>query len=498
MRIEKDEFSQILRSQKKYKIIFVLILITWFINIGILGILRINIINLRMNEIMISDLTMDIQTHSYILHDSVDKYEETSNLSMKATYLSTINNSTSEMDLLMDFFSSVELEPQFTEMRDHVIDDWNLELKPTLDASIYFIDNNDPGNYSKLTHDIAHIILDIVSDLVELESYLDQNSIPALTSQNTFLFYFSLILSLVIIGIVTLLGIMSNRTTKFSATRLNSLNTKLTSIVNERDLLIKKISNSNQNLQQFAYTVSHDLKEPLRTVDGYLTLIDDRFSKDLNTKATQFLKKSRENVKNMGHFIEDLLEYSRIGTKKENFELFDSNILINNVINKIQVLIQESGMKIIRNSLPKIFVNPIQIEQLFQNLITNAIKFSNRKTSSIKIHAIKNENSWVFSVQDFGIGIDPKYFDDIFIVFKRLNNKTDYEGSGIGLSICKKIVEHHNGKIWVESTIGKGSTFFFTIPIKHEWNENGIPTSEVLQKLDLNDVEQKLKKENLL
>jgi light-regulated signal transduction histidine kinase (bacteriophytochrome) len=153
---------------------------------------------------------------------------------------------------------------------------------------------------------------------------------------------------------------------------------------------------------------------------------------------------------------------------KKNFELFDSNVMIDNVLSKIQILIQESGIKIIRNSLPNIFVNPTLIEQVFQNLLTNAIKFSNGKASEIKIQAIKKKNTWVFSVQDQGIGIDSKFFDDIFIVFKRLNSKTDYEGTGIGLSICKKIVEHHNGKIWVESTLGKGSTFFFTIPIKPE------------------------------
>ena len=162
------------------------------------------------------------------------------------------------------------------------------------------------------------------------------------------------------------------------------------------------------------------------------------------------------------------LDFSKIDTMKKNFELIDSNILIDNVINKIQILIQESGIKIIRNSLPKIFVNSIQIEQLVQNLITNAIKFSNGNASSIKIQAIEKKNNWVFSVQDEGIGIDPKFFEDIFIVFKRLNSETDFEGTGIGLSICKKIVEHHNGKIWVESTLGKGSTFFFTIPINND------------------------------
>jgi light-regulated signal transduction histidine kinase (bacteriophytochrome) len=247
---------------------------------------------------------------------------------------------------------------------------------------------------------------------------------------------------------------MSNRTTKFAAFKLNSLNNQL--------------SNSNQNLQQFAYTVSHDLKEPLRTVDGYLTLIDDRFSSELNAKGRKFLKRSRVNVKNMGHFIEDLLEFSRIDTMKKNFELFDSSILIDNVISKIQVLIQERGAKIIRNSLPTVFANPSLIEQVFQNLISNAIKFSNGKASEIIIQASEKENNWVFSVQDQGIGIDPKFFDAIFIVFTRLNSKTDYEGTGIGLSICKKIVEHHNGKIWVESTLDKGSTFFFTIPINND------------------------------
>lgn len=468
MRIRNDEFSQILRSQKKYKIIFVLILTTWFVNISILGVLRSNITQLRMNKIMISDLTMDIQTQYYLVHESVEQYGETTNSSLKVTILSRINQCIFEIDLDLNIFASIELELQFAEMRTKVIQNWNDNLKPAIYSSIFWEDNNDPENYSKYEREVSHFVVAIVSELIELEHYLDQNSIPALTSQNTFLFYFSLVLSLVIFIVVTFLGIMSNRTTKLSATKLNSLNTKLTSILNERDLLIKKISNSNQNLQQFAYTVSHDLKEPLRTVEGYLTLIDNRFSSDLNAKGRKFLIKSRENVKNMGLFIEDLLEFSKIDTMKEKFELFDSNVSINNVISKIQVLIQESGVKIIRNSLPNIFVNPTLIEQVFQNLLTNAIKFSNGKASEIKIQAIKKKNTWVFSIQDQGIGIDPKFFDDIFIVFKRLNNKMDYEGTGIGLSICKKIVEHHNGKIWVESTLGKGSTFFFTIPIKHE------------------------------
>ena len=452
MRNENDGFSQILKSQKKYKIIFVLILITWFINIGILGILRINIINLRMNEIMISDLTMDIQTHSYILHDSVDKYEETSNLSMKATYLSTINNSTSEMDLLMDFFSSVELEPQFTEMRDHVIDDWNLELKPTLDASIYFIDNNDPGNYSKLTHDIAHIILDIVSDLVELESYLDQNSIPVLTSQSTFLFYFSMILSLVIIGIVTFLGIMSNKTTKFAAFKLQTLN--------------KELERSNGDLQQFAYVASHDLKAPLQTISGYLHLLNKNNSHLIDEKSVKHISSAIKGINRMGRLIDDLLKFSRVNDSiDQNFEPIDFNEVLDISLLNLKAIIEEKGAKIsLAGNFPTISGDFTQLVQLIQNLIANAIKFVKDRSPEIIIGTEQKNSFHQFFVRDNGIGIEFKNKDKIFAIFQRLHSSSEYSGNGIGLAVCKKIVGRHGGQIWVESEIGKGSTFWFTIP----------------------------------
>lgn len=163
--------------------------------------------------------------------------------------------------------------------------------------------------------------------------------------------------------------------------------------------------------------------------------------------------------------INDLLEFSRVTTKAREFEPVDCRFILDQVLSDLEVSIKESGAHISYGSLPVIMADPIQFAQVFQNLISNAVKFRSEEVPDIKISAEEKADNWLFSVQDNGIGIDPKYSERIFEVFKRLHKREDYSGTGIGLSICKKIVERHGGHIWVESEPGKGSTFYFTLPL---------------------------------
>jgi signal transduction histidine kinase len=224
------------------------------------------------------------------------------------------------------------------------------------------------------------------------------------------------------------------------------------------------LARSNIDLQQFAYAASHDLKEPLRGVEGFTKLLARRYKGRLDENADEFIQFILEGVQRMQTLIKDLLAYSQIGTQGMHLQLMESESAVAQALSNLQTAIDEKGAVITHNALPKVTADPSQLSRLFQNLIGNAIKFHGDKAPEVHVSAERKGGNWLFSVHDNGIGIDRSSADRIFVIFQRLHTKKEYEGTGIGLAICKRIVERHGGSIWVESEPGTGSTFYFTIP----------------------------------
>ncbi len=225
-----------------------------------------------------------------------------------------------------------------------------------------------------------------------------------------------------------------------------------------------ELSRSNAELAQFAYIASHDLQEPLRMVAGFLELLSKRYKGQLGSDADEFIAFAVEGANRMKQLIDDLLVYSRVGTRAKPLESKDSQTILTDALDNLKVALEESEGSVEISSLPIVTCDAVQLTQVFQNLIANALKFRGEAPPIVEIGCRKKENEWVFSVADNGIGIDPKYFERIFLIFQRLHQRDAYPGTGIGLAVCKKIVERHGGRIWVESEPGKGSVFFFTIP----------------------------------
>jgi len=228
----------------------------------------------------------------------------------------------------------------------------------------------------------------------------------------------------------------------------------------------EELERSNRDLEQFAYVASHDLQEPLRAVAGYVELLQHRYSDRLDGKALQFISGASDGAARMQTLIVDLLAFSRVGTQGKRFEPTDLNNALDLALKGLKVSLQEAGAKVTADVLPVLEVDATQVTQLFQNLIGNAVKFRSDRPPEIHIGAKKRRGCWVFSVRDNGIGIEPQYRERIFLIFQRLHTRVKYPGTGIGLAICKKIVERHGGEIWVESEPGKGSIFCFTIPAR--------------------------------
>jgi len=227
-----------------------------------------------------------------------------------------------------------------------------------------------------------------------------------------------------------------------------------------------ELSRSNTDLQQFAYAASHDLQEPLRAVAGFVQLLEKRYKDRLDEKGHEFIDYTVDGVKRMQSLIRDLLEYSRLETKKKAFESVNCSVALEKALWNLHKAVEESKSEITYDLLPTVTADASQITSLFQNLIGNALKFKGRQRPEIHISAYKSDDEWIFSVRDNGIGIDPAHFERIFSIFQRLHTREEYEGTGVGLTICKRIVERHGGRIWVESESGKGSVFYFTMPDK--------------------------------
>jgi light-regulated signal transduction histidine kinase (bacteriophytochrome) len=241
-----------------------------------------------------------------------------------------------------------------------------------------------------------------------------------------------------------------------------------------------ELARSNADLEQFAYASSHDLQEPLRMIASYLQLLVRRYQGKLDQDADDFIGFAVDGALRMQGLINDLLAYSRVGTRGKPFEPTDCGEALKQALANLRVALEECSAVVTHDGLPRVMGDATQLTQLFQNLLSNSIKFRSAARPEIRVSAKLNPSAagaawplraggppspeWVISVQDNGIGIDREHFERIFIIFQRLHTRDRYSGSGIGLSICKKIIERHSGRIWVDSEAGQGAVFHFTLP----------------------------------
>lgn len=231
--------------------------------------------------------------------------------------------------------------------------------------------------------------------------------------------------------------------------------------LNEANTQLRRM---NADLEQFAYSASHDLQEPLRMVSIYSQMLQRRFGGNLGDQGEQYVEFITQGAKRMEQLVRDLLAYTRSSINPAATVTADSNEALDRALINLKASIAQSGASIERGPLPVVKMHSVQLEQVFQNLIGNAIKYRGEEPPGIAVAAAKKDDEWLFSVKDNGIGIDPQYKEYIFGVFKRLHTAGEYAGTGIGLALCQRIVERHGGTIWVESELGRGATFFFTVP----------------------------------
>ncbi|HYM75051.1 MAG TPA: ATP-binding protein [Candidatus Dormibacteraeota bacterium] len=229
---------------------------------------------------------------------------------------------------------------------------------------------------------------------------------------------------------------------------------------------LEDLARSNRDLEQFAYVASHDLQEPLRMVATYTQLLAERYRGKLDADADKYIHYAVDGALRMQKLVQDLLSFSRVGRQGLALESADCNAVLQAALNNLDAAIQESGAVVEHAQLPVVIADRSQLVQVFQNLIANAIKFRSPARPQVRVNAEAKAREWVFSVADNGIGIAAENAESVFVIFRQLHTHAEYPGNGIGLSICKKIIEQHGGRIWVKSELGHGSTFRFTLPVK--------------------------------
>jgi signal transduction histidine kinase len=227
----------------------------------------------------------------------------------------------------------------------------------------------------------------------------------------------------------------------------------------------RELARTNQDLEQFAYVASHDLQEPLRMVAAYTELLSEKYKGKLDEQADKYIHYAVDGATRMQTLIQDLLAFSRSGRDGTEMSITNCNEVVQQALLNLEVAVQGSGAEIKCENLPAVYGSRGQLRQVFQNFIGNAIKFRKPAPLIVKVTAKDEGDEWCFSVADNGIGIPPDHLDDIFVIFHRLHTREEYPGNGIGLAICKRIIERHGGRIWVESEIGSGTTFKFTLPV---------------------------------
>ncbi|MEW6530463.1 MAG: ATP-binding protein [Thermodesulfobacteriota bacterium] len=232
--------------------------------------------------------------------------------------------------------------------------------------------------------------------------------------------------------------------------------------------MVTDLERSNEELEQFAYVASHDLQEPLRMVSSYTQLLAERLGEQLDEKSKKFISYAVDGAMRMQQLIQDLLSFSRVTTRGSEFRPVDSHKALTTAMENLQGSIRECGALITNDDLPPVTADQTQLVQVFQNLISNAIKFRRQEQPRVHIAAQEEDHHWRFSVTDNGIGIEPRHKDKVFAIFQRLHTREEYPGTGIGLALCKRIVQRHGGDIWFDSSPGKGTTFYFTFAKRTE------------------------------
>lgn len=227
---------------------------------------------------------------------------------------------------------------------------------------------------------------------------------------------------------------------------------------------VEALAQSNAELERFAYVASHDLQEPLRAVSGCVQILRKRYRGKLDESADELIRHTTDGAVRMQNLIRDLLAYSRVATQAKELLPIDSTAAVRQALSNLEVAVKERRAVVTVDPLPVVKADLPQLTQVFQNLLVNAIKFTTEGPPTIHVSAQRDQGAWRLSVQDNGIGIAPEYVERIFVIFQRLHTREEFPGTGIGLAICRKVVERHGGRMWVESEPGKGATFFFTIP----------------------------------
>lgn len=243
---------------------------------------------------------------------------------------------------------------------------------------------------------------------------------------------------------------------------------KMIEDITDRKQYEEQLKQSNAELEQFAYVASHDLQEPLRVVSSFLQLLERRYGDVLDDKALHFVHQAVSGAERMKTLTNDLLALSRVSTRARSSKVISCDLVLEEVLKNLRIALEEAGGQVVVDPLPMVQADPTQLSMLFQNLVGNAIKFRGEKSPNIRIDAARKDEYWCFAVRDNGIGIAPEFAERVFVIFQRLHVQSEYSGTGIGLAICKRIVERHGGNIWFESEPGQGSTFYFTLPYVEE------------------------------